>query len=90
MSRPESEHAVALRAFRERLVDARRSAVRGDDLDAALRRFTEIQNAIGLVDRALENELDLTPLPRIDDPTAPPPSVATDAPTPHPAAPLAG
>jgi hypothetical protein len=73
MSRPESEHTLALRAFRDRLVAARRSTARMDDLDAAMRRFIEIETAIGLVEKAIDNEMDLTPIPRIDDPTAPPP-----------------
>ena len=60
-------------AFRERLVDARRAAAEEPNLDTALKRFTEIETAIGLVDRAMENELDLTPIPKVDDPTAPPP-----------------
>ena len=69
MSRPESEHVKALRGFRERLVEARRAAVRDDNLELSRPRFIEIQQAIDLVDRAMGNELDLTPLPRIDDPT---------------------
>ncbi|GEM_PF-3149757 len=73
MARPESPHVTALKAFRERLVEARRVAAEATDLEAALRRFIEIETAIGLVDRAIENELDLTPLPRIDDPTEPAP-----------------
>jgi hypothetical protein len=73
MSRPESQYVTALKAFRERLVDARRAAAEEPNLDTALRRFTEIETAIGLVDRAMENELDLTPIPKVDDPTAPPP-----------------
>jgi hypothetical protein len=75
MSRPESPHVTALRGLRDRLVEARRAAAREDDLDAVLRRFIEIETAIGLVDKAIENELDLTPLPRVDDPTTPPPPV---------------
>lgn len=75
MSRPQSEHVTALKAFRDRLVDARRRTATVADLDAALRRFTEIETAIGLVDRAIENEIDLTPIPRIDDPTEPAPRV---------------
>jgi hypothetical protein len=75
VSRPDSEYVIALRAFRDRLVEARRAAVTGADLDAALRRFVEIETAIGLVDRALDNELDLTPLPPVDDPTEPPPEI---------------
>ena len=75
MSRPESLHVTALRTLRDRLIEARRAAARDDDLDAAMSHFVEIQTAIGLVDRAIENELDLTPLPRIDDPTTTPPAV---------------
>ncbi|HWA18131.1 MAG TPA: hypothetical protein VG757_03985 [Devosia sp.] len=73
MSRPDSEYVLALRAFRDRLVDARRAAAITSNLDEALRRFTEIETAIGLVDRAIENEMDLTPLPSVDDPTKVPP-----------------
>jgi hypothetical protein len=75
MSRPESPHVTALKSFRDRLVDARRAAAAEPNLDTAVRRFTEIENAIALVDRAIENELDLTPIPRVDDPTAPPPEI---------------
>jgi len=75
MSRPESEYVTALKDFRERLVDARRAAATDSNLDSALRRFTEIETAIALVDRAIENEMDMTPLPSIDDPTAPPTKV---------------
>jgi hypothetical protein len=75
MSRPESEYVTILKEFRERLVDARRAAASDSNLDNALRRFTEIETAIGLVDRAIENEMDLTPIPRVDDPTEPPPKV---------------
>lgn len=75
MSRPESEYVTALKQFRERLVDARRAAASDSNLDTALRRFTEIETAIGLVDKAIENEMDLTPIPRVDDPTEPPPQV---------------
>jgi hypothetical protein len=75
MSRPESPHVTALRGLRDRLVEARRAAAREDNLDAVLRRFIEIETAIGLVDKAIENELDLTPLPRVDDPTTLPPPV---------------
>jgi hypothetical protein len=71
LSRPESEHVTALKNFRERLVDARRAASRSDNLDGALRRFIDIETAIGLVDKAIDNELDLTPLPTVDDPTVP-------------------
>lgn len=69
MSRPQSSHVTALRAFRDRLVEARRAAAVDDDLDAAAVRFIQIETAIGLVDKAIVNELDLTPLPSIDDPT---------------------
>jgi hypothetical protein len=75
MSRPQSEHVTALKEFRDRLIDARRAAATDSNLDTALRRFTEIETALALVDRAIENEMDLTPLPRVDDPTAPPPKV---------------
>jgi hypothetical protein len=75
MSRPESQYVTALRAFRDRLVDARRAAAEEPNLDKALKHFIEIETAIGLVDRAMENELDLTPIPRVDDPTAPPPPI---------------
>jgi hypothetical protein len=75
MSRPESHHVTALKAFRDRLVDARRAAAEEANLDKALKRFTEIETAIALVDRAMENELDLTPIPKVDDPTAPAPVV---------------
>ena len=78
MSRPQSEHSLALRAFRDRLIDARRAAVRMDDLDAAMRRFTEIETALGLLDKAMDNEMDLTPIPRVDDPSAPPPFPDSD------------
>ena len=72
MSRPESEHVKSLRRFRQRLVDARRAAAAAEpDVDAALDRFTRIETAIGLVDRAIDNELDLTPLPPVDNPTEP-------------------
>lgn len=73
MSRPESPHVTALKEFRDRLVDARRAAARDTNIDSALRRFTEIETAIALVDRAIINELDLTPLPKVDDPTQPAP-----------------
>ena len=73
MSRPESSHVTALRTLRDRLVEARRATSRDDDLDAAMRRFIEIETAIALVDKAIVNELDLTPLPSIDDPTTSPP-----------------
>lgn len=75
MSRPESAHVTALKAFRDRLVDARRAAVQDTNLDTALRRFTEIESALALVDKAIENELDLTPIPTVDDPTVPPPQI---------------
>lgn len=75
MSRPESQYVTDLKAFRERLVDARRAAAADSNLDSALRRFTEIETALALVDRAIENEMDLTPIPRVDDPTAPPPKL---------------
>ena len=75
MSRPDSPHVIALRAFRDNLVEARRAAVRDDNLDNAMRRFVEIEKAIELVDLAIDNELDLTPLPTVDDPTEPPPHV---------------
>jgi hypothetical protein len=75
MSRPESQYVTDLKAFRDRLVDARRAAATDSNLDTALRRFTEIETAIGLVDRAIENEMDLTPIPRVDDPTEPLPKV---------------
>jgi hypothetical protein len=73
MSRPDSEHTKALHAFRDRLVEARRAASRDPDLDAALRRFIEIGTALALVDKAIDNEMDLTPIPTIDNPLAPPP-----------------
>ncbi|RYE09512.1 MAG: hypothetical protein EOP22_08585 [Hyphomicrobiales bacterium] len=75
MSRPESAHVTALKSFRDRLVDARRAAVLETNLDTARQRFAEIQSALALVERAIENELDLTPLPTVDDPTAPEPQV---------------
>lgn len=71
MSRPESEHTQALRAFRNRLVEARRAAAREPDVEAAARRFIEIETAIGLVDGAIGDEQDMTPLPTVDDPTQP-------------------
>jgi hypothetical protein len=77
MSRPDSPHVTALKTFRERLVEARRAAAAEADLDIARTRFVEIETAIALVDRAIEDELDLTPLPRVDDPTAPPPTGKT-------------
>lgn len=75
MSRPESQYVTDLKELRERLIDARRAAAVDSNLDAALRRFTEIETALGLVDRAIENEMDRTPIPRVDDPTEPPPEV---------------
>lgn len=75
MSRPQSEYVTALKTFRDRLVDARRAAVTDSNLDTALRRFSDIETALALVDRAIENEMDLTPLPSVDDPTEPPPKV---------------
>jgi hypothetical protein len=78
MSRPESEHVTSLRAFRDKLVEARRAIAKSDDIDGAVRRFLEVQSAIGLLDKAIENELDLTPLPHIDDPTTPAPFPDSD------------
>ena len=78
MSRPESDHVKSLRAFREKLVEARRASAKSDDIDSAVRKFLEVEAAIGLVDKAIENELDLTPLPRIDDPSTPPPFPDSD------------
>ena len=75
MSRPESPHVTALKAFRERLVDARHTAAQESNLETALRRFIEIGTAIDFVDKAIENELDLTPIPSVDDPTSPPPEI---------------
>ncbi|MEO8759118.1 MAG: hypothetical protein ABI398_15360 [Devosia sp.] len=80
MSRPDSPHVTALRAFRENLVEARRAAAQqsnfdANNLDAAVRRFIDLQTAITLVDKAIENEMDLTPLPRVDDPTELPPKI---------------
>jgi hypothetical protein len=75
MSRPDSPHVTALKSFRERLIEARRAASRDPDLDAALRRFIDVQHAIDLVDKATGDELDLTPLPKVDDPTEPEPKV---------------
>jgi hypothetical protein len=74
MSRPESAHVTTLRALRDRLVDARRTAAAQADLDAVMARFTAIETTIALVDKAIENELDLTPLPPVDDPTTSPPA----------------
>jgi hypothetical protein len=78
MSRPQSEHVTALRTFRDRLVEARRATARSADLDGAIRRFIEIGAAIAMVDKAIENEQDLTPIPGIDDPTTPPPFPDSD------------
>ena len=78
MSRPESQYVTDLRAFRDRLVEARRAVARETNIDTAVRRFIEIESAIGLVDKAIENELDMTPIPRIDDPTRPPPFPDSD------------
>lgn len=75
MSRPESPHVTALKTFRERLVDARRAAVREANLDTALQRFTGIETALALVETAIENERDLTPIPTVDDPTVPAPQI---------------
>lgn len=75
MSRPDSPHVTALKSFRERLVEARRAAARDPDTGAALRKFIEVQTAIDLVDKAMNNEMDLTPLPAVDDPTEAPPPV---------------
>lgn len=78
MARPESDHVKALRAFRDRLVDARRAAALEPNLDTTIRRFIEIETAIGLVDTAIDNELDLTPIPHVDDPTEPGPFPDSD------------
>ena len=78
MARPESDHVKALRGFRDRLVDARRSVAQEQNVDTALRRFIEIETAIGLVDKAIDNELDLTPIPHVDDPTEPAPFPDSD------------
>lgn len=78
MSRPESEHVASLRAFRQRLVEERRAIALTEEVGAAIRRFIEVESAIELVDRAIENELDMTPLPGIDDPTSPPPFPDSD------------
>ena len=75
MSRPDSPHVTSLKAFRERLVEARRAAARDPDTNAALRQFIDVQSAISFVDQALDDEMDLTPIPRIDDPTEPEPKV---------------
>jgi hypothetical protein len=78
MSRPESQYVTDLRAFRDRLVEARRTVARDANVDTAVRRFVEIESAIGLVDRAIENELDMTPIPHVDDPTKPAPFPDSD------------
>ena len=78
MSRPESEHVKSLRAFRDKLVEARRAIAKSDYIDSAVLKVLEDEAAIGLVDKAIENELDLTPLPGIDDPTTPPPFPDSD------------
>jgi hypothetical protein len=70
LARPDSVHTHALKQFRQKLVDARREAVVGDNLDGAIERFMHLQQAIDLVDEALEDEFDLTPLPAVDDPAA--------------------
>ena len=75
MSRPDSEHVTNLKAFRERLIDARRSAVTETNLDTAREKFAAIQTALALLDTAIGEEQDLTPLPKIDDPTEPDPTV---------------
>jgi hypothetical protein len=75
MSRPDSPHVTSLKAFRDRLVEARRAAAGDPDVTAALRRFAEIQHAIDLVDHAMDDEMDLTPIPRIDDPTEAKPKI---------------
>ena len=75
MSRPQSEYVTALRAFHDKLVEARRAAVLEANLDTARERFVQIQTALGLVDTAIGEEQDLTPIPRVDDPAAPPPKV---------------
>ena len=74
MSRPESQHVSALKTFREKLVEARRAAVADQNLEAGITRFVQIQHALDLYEAALSDELDLTPLPQFDDPTAPPPA----------------
>jgi hypothetical protein len=75
MSRPDSPHVTSLKAFRDRLVEARRAAAQEADTDAALKHFSEIQHAIDLVDHAMDDEMDLTPIPRIDDPTEAKPAI---------------
>jgi hypothetical protein len=64
MSRPESPHVTELKSFRDRLIEARRAAAREPDFELALARFTHIETALGLVDRAMGNERDLTPIPQ--------------------------
>ena len=70
MSRPESQHVSALKTFREKLVEARRAAVADQNLEAGITRFVQIQHALDLYEVALSDELDLTPLPTVDDPAA--------------------
>lgn len=78
MSRPESQYVTDLRTFRDRLVEARRAIAREAGAEAVMRRFIEVETAISLVDRAIENELDMTPIPHVDDPTQPPPFPDSD------------
>jgi len=73
MSRPDSPHVTSLKSFRQRLVDARRAAALEPNLDLAQPRFLALQQTIALVDDALDDEMDLTPLPRVDAPTEPKP-----------------
>ncbi len=75
MSRPDSPHVTSLKSFRQRLVDARRAAALESNLDLAQPRFLALQQTIELVDEALDDEMDLTPLPRIDDPIEPKPKL---------------
>ena len=75
MSRPDSPHVTSLKAFRDRLVEARRAAALETNTDAALRHFTEIQHAIDLGDHAIDDEMHLTPSPRVDDPTEAKPKI---------------
>ena len=75
MSRPDSEHVTNLKTFRDRLIAARRSAVIDQNLDTAREKFVAIQTALALVDTAIGEEQDLTPLPKVDDPTAPEPKL---------------
>ena len=70
MARPDSPHTRALKHFRQKLIEARREAVRADNLDGAIERFMRLQQALDLVDEALKDEFDLTPLPAVDDPAA--------------------